>query len=132
MGGRYKLAVAAQYADPLVAYLKQAPGVRRVTVAGSYRRAKETVGDLDIVVTAPRESPVIERFVAYSEVAEVTAKGSTRASVRLACGLQVDLRVVREESYGAAPAPCISCGSCSDVRSERAYHSYPTLWRKDA
>jgi DNA polymerase (family 10) len=102
MGKRCKLAVAAQYADALVAYLKQAPGVKHVVVAGSYRRAKKTVGDLDILVTARSKSPVIERFVAYSEVVEVTAKGGTRASVRLASGLQVDLRVVPEESYGAA------------------------------
>lgn len=99
---RCKLAIAAQYADALVAYLKQAPGVKHVVVAGSYRRAKETVGDLDILVTAHPDSPVIDRFIAYGEVAEVTAKGSTRAAVRLSSKLQVDLRVVPEESYGAA------------------------------
>lgn len=102
MGERCKLAVAAQYADALVAFLKQAPGVKHVVVAGSYRRARETVGDLDILVTARPKSPVVDHFVAYSEVAAVTAKGGTRASVRLASGLQVDLRVVRDESYGAA------------------------------
>jgi DNA polymerase (family 10) len=73
-----------------------------VVVAGSYRRAKETVGDLDILVTARTDSPVIDRFITYDEVAEVTAKGSTRAAVRLTSKLQVDLRVVPEESYGAA------------------------------
>jgi DNA polymerase (family 10) len=96
------LAIAAQYADALVAYLKQTSGVTQVVVAGSYRRAKETVGDLDILVTARPDSPVIDRFLAYGEVAEVTAQGGTRASVRLASRLQVDLRVVPEESYGAA------------------------------
>jgi DNA polymerase (family X) len=99
---RFKLAVAAQYADALVAYLKQAPGVKHVVVAGSYRRAKETVGDLDILVTAHPNSPVLDRFLTYGEVAEVIAKGTTRAAVRLASQLQVDLRVVPEESYGAA------------------------------
>jgi len=99
---RFKLAIAAQYADALVAYLKQAPGVKHIVVAGSYRRAKETVGDLDILVTAHPDSLVIDRFIAYGEVAEVTAKGSTRAAVRLSSKLQVDLRVVPEESYGAA------------------------------
>ncbi len=99
---RCKLAVAAQYADALVAYLLQVPGVKHVVVAGSYRRAKETVGDLDILVTARANSPVLDRFLTYGEVAEVIAKGSTRASVRLASHLQVDLRVVPEESYGAA------------------------------
>lgn len=100
--GRCTLAVAAQYADALVAYLEQVPGVKHVVVAGSYRRAQETVGDLDILVTTRPGSPVIDRFVAYSEVAEVTAAGGTRASVRLASGLSVDLRVVPPESYGAA------------------------------
>jgi DNA polymerase (family 10) len=76
--------------------------VKYIVVAGSYRRAKETVGDLDILVTAHPDSLVIDRFIAYGEVAEVTAKGSTRAAVRLSSKLQVDLRVVPEESYGAA------------------------------
>lgn len=100
--GRFKLAIAAQYADALVNYLEQLPGVQQVVVAGSYRRAKETVGDLDILVTARPRSPVIDRFTGYSEAAEVLAKGSTRASIRLASKLQVDIRVVPEESYGAA------------------------------
>lgn len=99
---RFKLAIAAQYADAFVAYLKQTPGVQHVIVAGSYRRAKETVGDLDILVTATAKSPVLNRFVTYGEVAEILAQGSTRASVRLASKLQVDLRVVPPESYGAA------------------------------
>ena len=102
VAARFKLAIAAQYAEALVAYLKHVPGVQQVVVAGSYRRAKETVGDLDILVTAHRDSPIVDRFVAYSEVAEVIAKGNTRASVRLASKLQVDLRVVPQESYGAA------------------------------
>ncbi len=99
---RFKLATAAPYADSLVAYLKTAPGVKQIVVAGSYRRAKETVGDLDILVTARPGSPVMDRFVSYDEVAEVVAQGGTRATVRLSCKLQVDLRVVAEESYGAA------------------------------
>ncbi|TAJ29954.1 MAG: DNA polymerase/3'-5' exonuclease PolX [Nitrospirae bacterium] len=100
--GRFKLAVAAQYVDSLVAYLKTSPGVKQIVVAGSYRRAKETVGDLDILVTASSGSPVMDRFVSYGEVEEVLAKGNTRATVRLTCKLQVDLRVVTDKSYGAA------------------------------
>jgi DNA polymerase (family 10) len=100
--GRFKLVTAAQYAEPLATYLCAVPGVRRVVVAGSYRRAKETVGDLDILVTAEAESPVMARFVAYDEVAEVLSHGSTRSSVVLRCKLQVDVRVVQPESYGAA------------------------------
>ena len=99
---RFQLAIATQYAKPLMAYLRQSPGVKQVEAAGSYRRAKETIGDLDILVTASAGSPVVDRFVSYREVAEVLAHGSTKASVRLACKLQVDVRVVPKESYGAA------------------------------
>jgi len=99
---RFKLAVAAQYADALTAYLEAVPGVGRVTVAGSFRRMRETVGDLDILVTAAAGSEVMRRFTAYDEVADVLSAGGTRASVVLKSGLQVDLRGVEEASYGAA------------------------------
>lgn len=99
---RFKLAVAAQYAEALHTYLAAVSGVKQVTIAGSFRRMRETVGDLDILVTAMPDSPVMPRFTAYDEVAEVLSAGAKRASVMLKCGLQVDLRVVAEESYGAA------------------------------
>ncbi|HUY03266.1 MAG TPA: DNA polymerase/3'-5' exonuclease PolX [Rhodocyclaceae bacterium] len=99
---RFKLATAAQYAEALVAWLQRLPGVKQVTIAGSYRRMRETVGDLDILVTAPARTPVIEHFTAYDEVSEILSSGETRASVILQCRLQVDLRVVEASSYGAA------------------------------
>ena len=99
---RFQLAVATQYAEALVAYLKGSPGVKQVVVAGSYRRARETIGDLDILITATSGSPVMDRFLSYPEVEEILAHGTTKASVRLACKLQVDVRVVPEDSYGAA------------------------------
>ncbi|HYA21014.1 MAG TPA: DNA polymerase/3'-5' exonuclease PolX [Burkholderiales bacterium] len=99
---RVKLAVATQYAEALVNYLKRVRGVKQVVVAGSYRRMKETVGDLDILVTAEATATVMERFVAYDEVRKVLERGETRCSVILKSGLQVDLRLVPEESYGAA------------------------------
>jgi len=99
---RFKLAVAAQYADALTGYLGAVPGIGQVTVAGSFRRMRETVGDLDILVTPSHDSPVIARFTAYDEVADVLSAGTTRASVVLKSGLQVDLRVVDAASYGAA------------------------------
>ena len=101
-GERIKLATANQYAEALLAYLNRTRGVKEAVVAGSYRRAKETVGDLDILVSTTAESPVMERFIGYDEVKEVVSKGSTRATVILNSGLQVDLRVVPEESFGAA------------------------------
>jgi DNA polymerase (family 10) len=99
---RFKLAVAAQHAEALVRHLERAAGVDRVVAAGSFRRMRETVGDLDVVVTARRTNTAMERFVAYPEVQEVLARGETRSSVRLKSGLQVDLRVVPVESFGAA------------------------------
>ncbi len=99
---RFKISDARVYVEPLIAYLKQVPGVNRVEAAGSYRRCRETIGDLDILVTAAEGSPVMERFAAYDEVAAVISQGATRASVRLRCGLQVDLRRVAPESFGAA------------------------------
>ncbi len=99
---RFMLATAAQYAEALRAFLQAVPGVQKVTVAGSFRRMRETVGDLDILVTAKPGSPVMQRFTGYDEVAEVYSAGETRASVLLKSGMQVDLRVVAQQSYGAA------------------------------
>ena len=99
---RFKLAVAAQYADAVADYLRKASGVGQVVVAGSLRRMRETVGDIDILATADASSDVMSRFVGYEEVQEVLSRGDTRSSVRLASGIQVDLRVVPRESYGAA------------------------------
>ncbi|MFZ5538469.1 MAG: DNA polymerase/3'-5' exonuclease PolX [Pseudomonadota bacterium] len=99
---RFKLAIAAQYADALLAHLQRAPGVVEVAAAGSLRRAKETVGDLDLLATASDGAAVCRHFTQYPDVAEVLQSGETRASVVLKSGLQVDLRVVPQASYGAA------------------------------
>ena len=93
--------VAAQYAEALVGFLTSAPGLGQIEVAGSYRRRKDTVGDLDVLATARRPESVIERFLEYPEAEEVLARGTTRATIRLRSGLQVDLRVLEPASYGA-------------------------------
>lgn len=99
---RVKLAAAEDIARPLVEYLEKVRGVRNIIVAGSYRRRKETVGDLDILVTAAKDSPVMDRFTGYDEVVEIVSRGKTRSTVRLRSGMSVDLRVVPQLSYGAA------------------------------
>lgn len=99
---RFPLIEAEQIAQPLVRYLRRVDGVRAVMIAGSYRRRKESVGDLDILVTADSGGRVMNRFAAYEDVAEVVSRGETRSTVRLHGGMQVDLRVVPEASYGAA------------------------------
>ena len=99
---RFLRSDVVEIADSLVEHLKGVDGVKKVVVAGSYRRKRETVGDLDILVTCKRGTPVMERFVNYDEVEEVISEGKTKATVRLRSGIQVDLRVVRQVSYGAA------------------------------
>ena len=99
---RYKLAVAAQYAEGLAEYLRQIPGVGEVVVAGSFRRMRETVGDLDLVVTTTDPAAVTRRFLAYDEVKEILVEGPTRSSVTLKSGIQVDLRVIEPRALGAA------------------------------
>ena len=100
--GRFKLAVVEQIAEPLLEYLKKTEGVRELVVAGSYRRRKETVGDLDILVACTGGCKVMDRFVSYEDVSKVLAEGPTKSSVELRGGLQVDMRVVPQPSYGAA------------------------------
>jgi DNA polymerase (family X) len=96
---RFKLSVAEAEAEALVGFLRDRG---RAVVAGSYRRRRDTVGDLDVLVTAKNGAAVGERLVKYENVAQVLAQGATRTTVMLRSGLQVDVRAVPEESYGAA------------------------------
>jgi DNA polymerase (family 10) len=99
---RFKIAVVKPTVDRLIDFMKNVPGVIDAVAAGSYRRCRETAGDLDILVTARKASPVIKRFLEYDEVVDVLSGGTTRASVVLQSGLQVDVRLVAQSSFGAA------------------------------
>ena len=101
--GRFLLSFAERAAEELIEYLSRVPGVEKVTPAGSLRRAKETVGDLDLLVTGPGAAAALEKFVAHPRVHEVLGKGPNKASIKYGLeGLQVDLRALPNESYGAA------------------------------
>ena len=100
--GRFKLSVGFTYAEALIEYLKDVPGMKRLEAAGSFRRRRETIGDLDILAICGKNCKVMDRFIEYADIAQVLAKGETKSSVRLKGGLQVDVRVLEEESYGAA------------------------------
>jgi DNA polymerase (family 10) len=93
---------AVAYGDSICAKLRKVPGVRGAEAAGSVRRRKETVGDLDVLVATTEPEAAVRAFCALADVAAVLARGPTRAAVRLHVGLQVDLRVLPPESFGAA------------------------------
>lgn len=99
---RIKLADAFPMVDTLLNYLRKNKHVINIECAGSFRRRKETVGDLDIVVATKDNQSVISHFVNYNDIADIISQGDTRASIRLKSGMQVDLRAVPEKSYGAA------------------------------
>ena len=99
---RMALGRALPLGRELVRALEGVPGVKQVSLAGSARRMRETVGDLDLLVTSDRPELVMKAFAALPEVAELLEQGSTKASVRHRDGLQVDLRVTEPETFGAA------------------------------
>jgi DNA polymerase (family 10) len=99
---RLPLGQARPVADALVRAIRTEPAVREIEVAGSLRRGVETVGDLDILVTSDRPAAVLDHFVRLPQVASVLARGETKSSIRHRENLQVDLRVVEPEAFGAA------------------------------
>ena len=99
---RMVLHEAEQYARALVEYLKAGGGIDAIEVAGSFRRRKETIGDLDMVVSGTNAPDLISRFGKFGEVTHVASQGDTRSTVRLSSGLQVDLRVIEPACFGAA------------------------------
>src|SRR6202167_5101283 len=101
--GRFLLNFADQTARELTAYLADLPGIEAVTPAGSLRRGKETIGDLDLLVTGPNAAAALERMAANPRVQEVLGRGVNKTSVKLGReGLQVDVRALEHQSFGAA------------------------------
>jgi DNA polymerase (family 10) len=100
--GRFRLDTAMETAEELAAYLKESRGVEEVTPAGSLRRGRETVGDLDLLVTGRDHSKTAEHFLKHPSIAEVLARGEDKVSVRLKSTMQVDVRLLASEQYGAA------------------------------
>jgi DNA polymerase (family X) len=101
-GRRVYLADAMEIAEAVLDDLRQAPGVEQAEVAGSFRRRRETVGDLDLLVAAIDPAGPMDRLAANPLVEKILARGDTKQSVRLNSGLQMDLRVVPADSFGAA------------------------------
>jgi len=100
--GRSRLGDAWSLAQSILSQLRDVPGVLQAAPAGSLRRMRETVGDLDILVASPDAQPVTERFTHLADVDEVMLSGATKTSVRTRSGLQVDLRVLEPERWGTA------------------------------
>ena len=101
--GRFLISQVDELIGPLLAHMREGPGVERIEVAGSYRRRKETIGDVDLLVQAELPAPtVMEHFTAFGSVDRVVAAGDTRGAVVLRSGLEVDLRVIPDRSFGAA------------------------------
>lgn len=95
-------AEADEIVAELIAYMKQHKSVKRIEAAGSYRRGKETIGDLDLLTDAKDADAVMDHLAKFSEGATLIGRGDTKMSIRLERGLQIDLRVVPTKSFGAA------------------------------
>jgi DNA polymerase (family 10) len=100
--GRFRLDTAQETADELAAFLKALKTVEEVTPAGSLRRGRETVGDLDLLVTGRDHGGIADHFVKFPGIDQVLAKGEDKVSVKLKNDLQVDVRLLERKSYGAA------------------------------
>ncbi|HEX6893929.1 MAG TPA: DNA polymerase/3'-5' exonuclease PolX, partial [Bryobacteraceae bacterium] len=101
--GRFLLSFGQKVAGELIPYLAETGGIEKIEAAGSLRRGKDTIGDLDLLVTGPGAAEALERFVKHPKAHNVLGKGANKASIQYGLeGLQVDLRALAHESYGAA------------------------------
>lgn len=99
---QFKLSAVIPVARSFTEYMRSVPGIIDIVPSGSFRRWKETVGDLDILTTCKDPHAVMDHFVKHQDVREVLSKGETKSTVVLASGLQVDIRVLEKKSFGAA------------------------------
>ncbi len=108
ISGRFLLDEADRTAEKLTEHLKHIKGIEKITPAGSLRRGRETVGDLDVLITGPccmddeRRNGLIEEILRFPGIVDVLAKGDNKVSFKLRSGMQVDVRLLPPESYGAA------------------------------
>jgi DNA polymerase (family X) len=107
ISGRFLLDAAERTAEKIKEFLAEMPGIEKITAAGSLRRGRDTVGDLDILITGPccadeRLDPLLDRIVTFPGIYEVLAKGGNKVSFKLRSGMQVDVRTLKPESFGAA------------------------------
>jgi len=118
--GRHLLSEAWTAAESLLERVAALPGVERCELAGSIRRRKETIKDIDILVTASEPGPIMDAFTAFEDVDEVIGHGETKSSVRLDTGIQVDLRVVPAPSFAFAWAYFTGSKEHNTVMRQRA------------
>src|SRR5258708_10545285 len=108
IAGRYLLDAAEKQAEKIVEHLRDCPGVEKITAAGSLRRGRETVGDLDILVTGPacrddsERQKLIDHIIKLPGLMEIIARGENKVSFRMRGGMQVDVRLLPPASFGAA------------------------------
>ncbi|MER5525801.1 DNA polymerase/3'-5' exonuclease PolX [Streptomyces sp. NPDC002677] len=121
-GGRVRLDVAMDLAESVVSALSAVTGCEKCAYAGSLRRFRETIGDIDILVAAEKSAPIMRAFTGLPYVTEVIGQGETKTSVRTSKGLNVDLRVVPPDSWGAA-LQYFTGSKAHNIRTrERAVH----------
>ena len=108
IGGRFLIDTAEELAEKLIDHLKEIKGIDKVSPAGSLRRGRETIGDLDVLVTGPaccvdeERGKIVEHLVGFPGLTEVIAQGENKISFRMRSGIQVDVRLLPPESFGAA------------------------------
>ena len=130
--GRFRIDVAEEEARRISAYLLKFPGIERVTPAGSLRRGRETVGDLDLLATGPacapeKTGPAVEYVAAYPGIADIIAKGENKVSFHVGQGLQLDVRLLPSTSYGAALQYFTGCKAHNVSLRQRALKMGYTL-----